>query len=189
MLPIQDAVPSGSVPRATLALLFFNGAAFAIERLLGVPLERLLVLTPFLHPSSLHFLVAMLFLWLFGDNVEARLGRGRFVALYVLSASAGAYVAAHVTGGLAALGAACAVSGILGAYFVLLPNSRILVLVPVPFDLAEAPALFFLGIWWLVHLVSFVSGPWAAPALLWPLAAAFAFGAAAGRVTRQRIVW
>jgi membrane associated rhomboid family serine protease len=191
VLPIQDAVPSGGVPRATLALILLNLAAFAAERLFGLPVERLLVLAlaPLLHPSGLHFVVAMLFLWLFGDNVEARIGRGWFVALYIASAAAGIYVALRVTGDVAPVGAACGVSGILGAYFVLLPNSRILVLVPVPFDLAETPALFFLGVWWLVHVVSFVSGPWAAPALLWPLAAAFVLGAAACRMTRPRVVW
>ena len=189
MLPIQDVVPSGVVPRATIALIIVNVLAYVGRLQFGLPLERSVVLSPFLHLSTLHFVVTVLFLWLFGDNVEARIGRGLFVVLYVVCAAAGTYVALSVGHGADSVGATCAVTGILGAYFVLLPNSRILVLVPMPFDLAEAPALFFLGVWWLLHVVSFVAGPWAAPTLLWPLIAAFALGAAACFAARPRIVW
>src|SRR5262245_10921139 len=112
--------------------------------LLPTAFPSTVLLSPFVHLSAVHFLVTVLFLWLFGDNVEARMGRGPFVALYGACAAAGTYIASLMTGSSASLGAACAVTGVLGAYFVLLPKSRILVLVPIPFDLAETPAFFFL---------------------------------------------
>jgi rhomboid family protein len=189
VLPIQDVVPSGVVPRATIALIVVNLIAYLGRLLFGLPLERSLLLSPFLHLSTLHFVVSMLFLWLFGDNVEARIGRSVFVVLYLTCAAAGTYVAFTVGRGVDAIGATCAVTGVLGAYFVLLPKSRILVLVPMPLDLAETPALFFLGVWWLLHIVSFVAGPWTAPTLLWPLIAAFVLGAATCLATRPRVVW
>jgi membrane associated rhomboid family serine protease len=189
VLPIQDAVPSGARPLATIGLIIINLTVFLGRLLLPEAPLRTLVLSPFLHLSALHFIVTMLFLWLFGDNVEARVGRLMFVALYTASAAAGTYVALSVADSFVSIGAACAVSGVLGAYFVLLPKSRILVLVPVPFDLTEAPALYFLGVWWLLHVVSLVAGPWAAPSLLWPLTAAFVLGAAMCLAARPRIVW
>ena len=189
MLPIQDAVPSGRVPRATIALVIINILALAARRLLAEAFPTTILLSPFLYPSTAHFIFAMTFLWLFGDNVEARLGRVRFVALYAVSAAVGTYAELAIMEHSVALGGVCAVSGVLGAYFVLLPKSRILVLVPIPLDLAEVPVLFFLGLWWLLHVISFVAGPWAAPSLLLPLAAAFAAGAVMCFAMRHRVVW
>jgi membrane associated rhomboid family serine protease len=191
VLPIQDAVPSGSVAWATIALIIINGAAVA-GHLHASAFPTALFVSPFLHPSWAHFVVTVWFLWLFGDNVEARLGRALFTVLYIASAAAGTYVAHVILGSDLFLGAACGVSGVIGAYFVLLPKSRVLVLVPIPLDLAETPALFFLGLWWLFHVVALVAGPWAAPSLLWPLITAALIGAAVGlvrRASRQRATW
>ena len=189
MLPIQDAVPSGRVPLATITLLIINAITLAARLLTGA-FPSTLLLTPFLHLSAAHFIASMLFLWLFGDNVEARVGRGMFIAIYIVCAAAGSYVGFAVAGTGMSLGAASAVTGVLGAYFVLLPKSRILVFIPVPWDLTETPALFFLALWWVLHVISFVTGPGpAAPSLLWALLASFVVGAAICLLTRRQIVW
>ena len=189
MLPIQDAVPSGKAPLATIALLVFNMVWFALQWAAIAP-GPLASISPFAHPSTVHFVLNLLFLWLFGDNVEARLGRPGFVAVYMAGGTLGAYAAWTVTGGAMAtpLGATCAVTSVLGAYFVLLPKSRVLILVPPPAILTEAPALFFLGLWWLVHLATFAV-PGAQPLLLAGPAASFCAGAVACLLARSRVVW
>jgi membrane associated rhomboid family serine protease len=113
----------------------------------------------FLHASWLHVLGNMLFLWIFGNNVEDVMGRGRFVAFYVASGYAAALAQAAVTlhwsGQTAAsvptVGASGAIAGVLGAYFVLLPHARVVTLLfgflPVPLS-----ALIFLGLWFLFQL-------------------------------------
>ena len=94
-------------------------------------------------------------LWLFADNVEDRLGRQRFLALYLLSNVVGAAAASLAAGWtpLPLLLSNGAAAGILGAYFVLYPRSRVLTLFPLPFDLFEVPAVFFLGLWFVVQFL------------------------------------
>ncbi len=112
----------------------------------------------FLHASWEHILGNMLFLWIFGNNVEDVLGRARFLGFYLVSglvATAGqTFVTLHYASTAAAsipnLGASGAIAGVLGAYFVLLPRARVLTLVVV-FPI-EVPAVLFLGIWILLEL-------------------------------------
>ena len=113
----------------------------------------------FLHASWLHVLGNMLFLWIFGNNVEDVMGRVRFVVFYLaaglVAASTQAWVTLHYAGAAAAsvpnIGASGAIAGVLGAYFVLLPNARVVTLVfgflPVP-----VPAMFFLAFWFVFQL-------------------------------------
>jgi membrane associated rhomboid family serine protease len=113
----------------------------------------------FLHASWLHILGNMLFLWIFGNNVEDVMGRLRFLAFYLASGYAAAltqaWVTLHWAGAHAAsiptVGASGAIAGVLGAYFVLLPHARVVTLLfgflPVPIS-----ALVFLGLWFLFQL-------------------------------------
>lgn len=190
MIPIQDAVPSGKVPVMTIALVVINAIWFALESIANLP-SATVARSPFAHPSGVHFFVNVLFLWLFGDNVEARVGRWLFVLLYLASSAIGAYTAAAAApAGLAiGIGATCATSGVLGAYFVLLPKARVLMLVPSPAVLTEAPAPFFLALWWVLQVATFVIAPRAQPALLWSLVAGFATGAALALIARRPVVW
>jgi len=112
----------------------------------------------FMHGSWLHLIGNMLFLWIFGNNVEDALGKVRFLAFYLLAGIAATGLQTVVT--LAAgtdmaaavpnVGASGAVSGVLGAYLVVLPNARVLTLVF--FFLLEVPAFLFLGAWFLFQL-------------------------------------
>ena len=190
MIPIQDAVPSGKLPLVTIGLIVINLVLFAAHALAD-PLPTLLATSAFTHPTPSHFLINVLYLWLFGDNVEARVGRPLFFVLYVVCGGLGRAVMSALGADPAAMfmGATCAITGVLGAYSVLLPKSRVLMLVPTPVILAEAPVLFFLGLWWLLHVATFALPPNAQPMLLWPMLAAFAAGATMCIAVRRPVVW
>jgi len=122
------------------------------------PIWLTLFTSMFLHGGWLHLLGNMLYLWVFGDNIEAAMGRWRFLLFYFL-AGAGAgllQLAVFPRTTVPMIGASGAVAGILGAYLVLFPWSRILTVVPLFFflHLVEIPALFLLGLWFIVQFFS-----------------------------------
>jgi hypothetical protein len=101
----------------------------------------------------------MWYLWIFGDNVEDRLGHGRFLIFYLLCGMAAAIgqVVIDPTSTLPTIGASGAIAGVMGAYFVLYPRSRVLTLIPIIFiwwEIIELPAIFLLGFWFLLQLVN-----------------------------------
>jgi membrane associated rhomboid family serine protease len=112
----------------------------------------------FLHGSWMHLLGNMWFLWLFGNNVEDAMGRGRYVAFYLLCgvAAALAQVAVDPASEVPMVGASGAISGIMGAYVVLYPHVRVYVLVPLGVIMTTMawPAWAMLGYWLLLQLVS-----------------------------------
>jgi membrane associated rhomboid family serine protease len=120
------------------------------------------LLTPlsamFLHGGWAHLIGNMLYLHIFGDNIEDRLGHGRYLLFYlacgVLSFLAQVAVQPHSM--VPNLGASGAIAGLLGAYFLLFPRARVLTLLPLLFffPLVEIPAFFFLGIWFLIQFLS-----------------------------------
>jgi membrane associated rhomboid family serine protease len=108
----------------------------------------------FLHAGWLHLVGNMLYLWIFGNNVEDRLGHLGFALFYLAVGTVATLVfAAANPGSLVTLvGASGAIAGVLGAYLVLFPHSRVTVLVPFLFFLpAELPALFVLGLWFVLQ--------------------------------------
>ena len=112
----------------------------------------------FLHGSWSHVIGNMWYLWIFGDNVEDRMGHGRFIAFYLLcgvGASLG-HVFAESSSVLPTIGASGAIAGVMGAYFVLYPHSRVLTLIPliIFWEILELPALVLLGFWFLLQLFS-----------------------------------
>jgi membrane associated rhomboid family serine protease len=100
----------------------------------------------------------MLYLWVFGDNVEGAMGRGRFLAFYVLCGMVAglAQLALNPHSDLPLVGASGAIAGALGAYFMLFPTSRILTALPILFfiRLVSIPAVIVLGIWFLLQVVN-----------------------------------
>jgi membrane associated rhomboid family serine protease len=113
----------------------------------------------FLHGGWLHFLGNMLYLWIFGDNVEDRLGHLRYLIFYLVCGTVAtlAHVWMNPASMLPTLGASGAIAGVMGAYFVLYPHSRILTLVPLFIfyvKIFEVPALVFLGIWFAIQFLS-----------------------------------
>src|SRR5262249_33472363 len=107
----------------------------------------------FLHAGWLHLIGNMLYLWIFGDNVEDRLGHFRYVFFYLICGWVASY--AHIwadpTSRLPSLGASGAIAGVLGAYIPLYPQARVVTFLPLGFfsQLIQIPAYFFLGFWFL----------------------------------------
>lgn len=178
MIPLRDSIPARRTPLVMLSLLATNVVVFLYEvglseaelvwmfqtfgvvpaRLLGPdPPYYTLVTSMFLHGGWLHLLGNMLYLWIFGNNVEDAMGHGRFAAFYVLCgfAAAAVQVAFQPNSPVPMVGASGAIAGVLGAYLVLYPRARILALVPFGFftQLAEVPAVLFVPLWVLLQLL------------------------------------
>jgi membrane associated rhomboid family serine protease len=157
----------------------------------------------FMHGDWMHFLGNMLFLWIFGDNVEDRVGHARFVLFYVLCGAAAALAQVWISPAsrVPMVGASGAIAGVMGAYFVMFPHSRVLTLVPIFFfiELIEVPAIFFLGIWFLLQFLSGVTSLGVARAqdvggvAFWAHVAGFVAGViwifVFRRPERQRVEW
>jgi len=173
MIPLRDIIPSRTTPIVTISLIVANVLVFLYELTLGsavndftlyfglVPaaFSWVAVLTSmFLHGGLFHVAGNMLYLWIFGDNVEDRMGHGRFLVFYLLCGTAAA-LAQTITAPdsvVPMVGASGAIAGVMGAYFVLYPKSRIVTLVPIIFffQIIEVPAIFFLGIWFVMQFLS-----------------------------------
>ncbi|MEW8979669.1 MAG: rhomboid family intramembrane serine protease [Symbiobacterium sp.] len=129
----------------------------------GWPLVTL-VSSSFLHGSWGHVVGNMLYLWVFGDNIEDRLGHGRYLLFYVLctALSGIAHALANPTSPVPTIGASGAVAGVLGGYILSYPRARVLTLVPIgPIVPAlRVPAWVFLGLWFLVQLWSGLAPIW-----------------------------
>jgi membrane associated rhomboid family serine protease len=124
-------------------------------------------LSLFVHGGLLHLAGNMTALWLFGENVEDRLGHDRFLALYLGAGCAGRAAGLWAgTGAVPILGAGGAVAGVIGAYLITFPRSRLLVAVPtsVPLGLIEAPAVPFAAGWYVWQAVAGF-GAWPGAAL------------------------
>jgi len=137
----------------------------------------------FLHGGFLHLLGNMWFLYIFGDNVEDRLGPSRFIAFYILSgiASVLIHLVTNWHSRLPTIGASGAIAGVMGAYFLLFPRSRILTMIPIFFFplLFELPAVFFLGYWVLIQFFyASVSHGQAGGVAWWAHIGGFIFGLA-----------
>lgn len=182
MIPIKDDNPVSTKPVVTIALILLNVVMFYYELQLGfetvikrygaIPanivqgqdLETLFT-SMFLHGGLFHLLGNMLYLWIFGDNIEHYLGHFKFIAFYFLCGLAAVF--AHIILGavfgeapnVPMVGASGAISGVLGAYFVKYPKARVLVIIPIIFiwTIRPIPALFVLGLWFIMQLFSGVS--------------------------------
>ncbi|NPB04842.1 MAG: rhomboid family intramembrane serine protease [Aquificae bacterium] len=179
MIPIRDLNPSRRFAFVNLAIILTCIAVWIYEITLPPPLldafiytygfvpaefwERpwTLVTHMFLHGSWAHIIGNMLYLWVFGDNVEDRLGHLRYLVFYVLSGIGAAFMQAAVAFAfgnpyIPLIGASGAISGVLGAYMYYFPNARVLGLVPVFIFLipVEWPAAVFIGLWFLYQIIN-----------------------------------
>jgi membrane associated rhomboid family serine protease len=160
LLPVRDIIPTRTAPVVTIALIALNVLAFSAFSAVSSPS---LLLPMLLHWGLVHLLVSMIFLWIFGGSVEDRLGHGRFAAFYLLCGLIAAAAQSQVTA-MPLIGSGAAISGVLGAYFVLYPNSRVLALVPFPPFVVEIPAAILLALWFLFQLtIAFGTAPLVGP--------------------------
>ena len=218
MIPLRDVIPSRSTPVITVGIIVVNALVFVYQLSLGaggqafifahglVPAEFspiTLLTSMFLHGGLMHFGGNMLYLWIFGDNVEDRLGHGRFIAFYLLcGAAAGlAQTVFDPDSYVPMVGASGAIAGVMGAYFVLYPHSRIVTLLPfIVIQVIEVPAILFLGIWFLMQFLSGIGSSALSPdaglsggIAFWAHVAGFVAGLVAvklfRRPERQRVEW
>ena len=136
---------------------FFFAGGPDDPRLAWTPFAVPLVTYMFLHGSWLHLIGNMLFLWIFGDNVEDRVGHGRFVAFYLMCgfAAAVAQTVLNRSSLIPMVGASGAIAGVMGAYLVLYPRAQVTVLVPVfiVVELVRLPAWILLLFWFAVQVL------------------------------------
>src|SRR5947209_6983574 len=175
MLPLRDDIPSATRPTLTYLLIAANVLAFFWElsgadvlawtlvpaRFTADPAGNAVtvVTAMFLHGGWLHLLGNMLYLWIFGDNVEDRLGHGRYLLLYVAggAAAALAQVAISPDSRIPMVGASGAIAAVLGAYIVLYPRASVYTWVPIFFGIVPIPAVVWLGLWFAMQLLSGVA--------------------------------
>lgn len=135
-----------------------NYSMFLFERNIIAQIIIPLFSAQFLHGSWMHIISNMWFLWVFGDNVEDKMGGVRFIIFYLLMGLVAtiAHIVVNPTSSVPIIGASGALAGVLGAYFVLYPRSRVLALVPIFFffTILEIRAVYFLAFWFVLQLFS-----------------------------------
>ena len=220
MIPLRDVIPSRTTPYVTVALIVLNTVVFVYELLLDEPSLNAFTLyfglipaafswvavvtSMFVHGGFLHFGGNMLFLWIFGDNVEDRMGHGRFLVFYLLcgAAAALAQTAMQPDSVIPMVVPSPAIVGVMGAYFVLYPHSRIVTLIAIFVVIhdIEVPAIVFLGLWFALQFISGLGsiaattgGEAAGGIAFWAHVAGFVAGVSGvlvfRRPERQRVEW
>ena len=179
MIPIRDENPTHSVPIITYLLIAFNIIFFVFQTMLGSSNEQFLyqfALIPadvtttlslgsifniftsmFMHAGFVHLGGNMLYLWIFGDNVEDRMGSGRYLFFYIFGGTIAslAHIISAPGSQIPTVGASGAIAAVLGAYLVLFPKQKVLTLIPLGFWLRMTmlPASIVLGGWFLFQLL------------------------------------
>jgi membrane associated rhomboid family serine protease len=208
MIPLRDTIRSKSYPVVNTAIIVINILVFFIELSRGDQVRQFIFtygLVParytvpsiaayfssgqqifsflsfmFLHGGFLHLLGNMWSLYIFGDNVEDRLGSFRYLLFYLLCgfASGMAHLVINWDSQVPTIGASGAIAGVMGAYMISFPRSRILTLIPmfIFFPLVEVPAVFFLGIWFIFQFLSATSTAGQGGIAWWAHIGGFIFG-------------
>ena len=186
MLPIRDTISSKNYPIVNNTIIGINVVLFLFEMSQGAHLDRFVYiygLVParysmpqissyfttgqqllswlsfmFLHGGFWHLLGNMWSLYIFGDNVEDRLGPFRYLVFYLLCGitSGLSHLLFNLHSNIPTIGASGAIAGVMGAYLILHPNSKILTLIPIIFIpwFVEVPAFFFLGLWFVLQFLN-----------------------------------
>jgi membrane associated rhomboid family serine protease len=186
MIPLKDNIPTRQAPVVTLIIIGLNTYVFLKEFLLGPRASQRIILyyglipcgvtgaceilgrafspevtlltSMFVHAGFFHFAGNMLYLWIFGNNVEDSTGKVRFTLFYLLSGLGAAFaqIVVNPASRIPMVGASGAISGVLGAYVLLFPRAKVLTLIPLGLftQIAEIPAVFVLGFWIVVQLVN-----------------------------------
>ena len=186
MIPIRDTIPSKNYPIVNNCIIGINVVLYLVQMAQGPDLNRFVYiygLVParysipqitsyfttgqqffsllsfmFLHGGFWHLLGNMWSLYIFGDNVEDRLGPLRYIVFYLLCGitSGLSHLIFNLNSNIPTIGASGAIAGVMGAYLILHPNAKILTLIPIIFIpwFIEIPAFFFLGFWFLLQFIN-----------------------------------
>lgn len=190
MIPYRDTVPLRHTPWATWSLILINLLVFVYSQWLPIDAQYLFnvvhglvparyaypdwavragfpvgdytpfITNMFMHGGWLHIVLNMWMLWIFGDNVEDRMGAVRFVSFYLLCGlvADGLHVYANPQSMVPAIGASGALAGVMGAYFFLFPYARIVIWVFFLPLFIQVPAVGFLGLWVIIQLSKATTG-------------------------------
>ena len=217
VIPLRDIQERHTFPVVTLLIIAANIGFFFYELSLGTGLQgfflesafipsryfepgnlggdsRSILLSMFLHGGWAHLLGNMLYMWIFADNVEDRLGHVKFLLIYLFWGWAATMIHAYSNTGstIPTVGASGAIAGVLGAYLVLFPRARVITLIPLGFflRLTELPALFVLGFWFVMQLFSGVAtlgtGAQSAGVAWWAHIGGFVAGVLVGLIFKGR---
>ncbi len=183
MIPIRDRNPSGTFPYVTIGIIIINVLIFLYELSLGSGLGEFImkfgvvplkvsyysqasdltvtntflpfISSIFLHGGFIHLIGNMWFLWIFGDNIEDKLGHFKFIAFYFLCGiiASSVHVFFNSQSNVPCIGASGAIAGVLGAYMVTFPRARVVTIVPifVFIQIMELPAIVVLGFWFVIQ--------------------------------------
>lgn len=183
MIPIRDKNPSGTFPLVTIGIIAVNVSIFLYEISLGPDLSIFLkqygvvplkvkhyfqvsdltitniffpfISSTFLHGGFIHLIGNMWFLWIFGDNIEDKLGHLKYLIFYVVCGiiASSVHVIFNSQSNIPCIGASGAIAGVLGAYMVTFPYARIITIVPlfVFLQVIELPAIVVLGFWFIIQ--------------------------------------
>jgi len=215
VIPLRDALPTRRFPLVNYALIALNVLVYFFQSSLGPAQQQLVyrfALIPFnfvtrlsvgdvtdiftsmfMHAGLAHLGGNMLYLWIFGDNVEDRMGRGRYLLFYLLGGVAAslAHILTNPTSRVPTVGASGAIAAVLGAYLVLYPQSRVLTLIPLGFfiRLTLLPASLVLGAWFVLQLFSgmlALGGPDVGGVAFWAHIGGFVTGVTLAKVFARR---
>ncbi len=183
MIPIRDRNPSGTFPYVTIGIIIINVLIFLYELSLGSGLGEFImkfgvvplkvsyysqasdltfintffpfISSMFLHGGFIHLIGNMWFLWIFGDNIEDKLGHFKFIAFYFLCGiiASSVHVFFNSQSNVPCVGGSGAIAGVLGAYMVTFPRARVVTIVPlfVFIQVMELPAIVVLGFWFVIQ--------------------------------------
>lgn len=201
MIPLKDDNPTSIRPVLTVGLIALNVVVFLYQlslparderafvfqfgaipavvmgtrrlpvELAAIPPQLSLITSMFLHGGWMHLGGNMLYLWIFGNNIEEAMGRLRFLVFYIVCGigAAGAHILSSVSSTIPIVGASGAISGVLGAYVLLYPRAQVLVLIPLGLftRLMYIPAAFVLGFWFLLQLLEGSLSRGSGPGVAW----------------------
>ncbi len=215
MIPIGDQIPTRRVPVVNYILIAANILVFVMQWLAGPNQEALVyqfALIPasvtsglnlgdisdiftsmFMHAGLAHLAGNMLYLWIFGDNVEDSMGAARYLAFYLVGGLVASltHILTNPGSQIPTVGASGAIAAVLGAYLVLYPNSRVMTIIPLGFfiRMTLVPASIVLGLWFVLQLFSgllSVGGPDVGGVAFWAHIGGFVAGVVLAKVFATR---
>jgi membrane associated rhomboid family serine protease len=224
MIPIRDQIPTRHIPVVNYLLILLNVFVFVLMWLAGPAQESLvyqfamipsnfmdgidlgdvsdIFTSMFMHAGLAHIAGNMLYLWIFGDNVEDSMGPVKYLVFYLVGGVVAslAHLLTNPGSQLPTVGASGAIGAVLGAYLVLYPQSRIVTFIPLGFimRLTVVPAIIVLGLWFVLQLFSGVAslgGPDIGGVAFWAHIGGFVAGMlmakllATGRRPQSTITW
>ena len=215
MIPIRDQIPTRSVPFVNYLLIAANILAFIFQWLAGADQEALVwqfALIPaqvtagldlgdisdiftsmFMHGGLAHIAGNMLYLWIFGDNVEDAMGHGKYLAFYLVGGLVASltHIFTNPASQIPTVGASGAIAAVLGAYLILYPQSRVQTIIPLGYfmRITLMPAFIVLGMWFILQLFSgFLSlgGPDVGGVAFWAHIGGFVAGVVLAKLLASR---